>query len=44
MSYRLKRASELRQMSSEQLRERLREIAATQMQLRGFQKAGKEGS
>lgn len=40
MAYRLKRASELRQMSSEELRKRLQEIAATQMQLRGFQKAG----
>jgi len=40
MAYRLKRASELRLMSSEELRERLKDIAVTQMRLRGFQKAG----
>lgn len=34
MAYRLKKAKELRQMSTEQLRKRLQEIGATQLILR----------
>ena len=40
MAYRMKKASELRQMSTEQLRKRLQEIGATQIILRGHEKAG----
>lgn len=40
MAYRKKKAKELRQMSSEQLRKRLQDIGATMMILRGKQKAG----
>ena len=39
MAYRMKKAKELRQMSSEQLRKRLQEIGATQMLLRGRKEA-----
>lgn len=35
MSYRMKKASELRQMSTEELRERLRDIGASLIMLRG---------
>ena len=35
MAYRMKKAKELRQMSTEQLRKRLQEIGATQLILRG---------
>ena len=40
MAYRMKKASELRDMSTEQLRKRLQEIGATQLILRG-RKEGK---
>ena len=40
MAYRLKKASELRLMSTEELRKRLQEIGATQIILKGHQKAG----
>ena len=40
MAYRIKKASELRQMSSEELRKRLQEIGATQVILKGHQKQG----
>jgi len=40
MAYRMKKARELREMSTEQLRKRLHDIGATQLILRGRQKAG----
>lgn len=40
MAYRMKKAKELRQMSSEQLRERLQDIGASLIMLKGRLKAG----
>jgi len=37
MSYKIKKASELREMSSEQLKKRILEINATQMQMKAHQ-------